>query len=621
MTRRLTLGALATTLTAALCLGGAVSAGAADKPAGDIMNDAPQDPAFVHAPAPNKSAKTGWRPDPVIFNTGDGSTNRQRQLRQSLPRRFDLRETRRVSPIRDQGPNGSCWAFAAMGALESYLRPNENPDFSEANMRNTHGFDWGPQDGGNRAMATAYLARGSGPIAEADDPYSPYRFNSPQGLTRAKDLVSALYIPDQRNGRDTANIKQAIMTYGAVSTVINGDESAMNWRTAAHYNSGWGYANHAVDIVGWIDDYSAANFSRRPAGDGAWIVRNSWGANWGDRGYYYVSYYDAHIGHENVVYTARPYDPNRQIYQYDPLGATQAIGNGGDGWFANVFTASNHQQSVNGVGFYAMSSDVSYDVYVVPNVSSARDLASGTKVASGRFDFAGYQTVNFSPVAVKPGSQFAAVVHVKSASYSYVVPIEEPERGFSSRARAGAGQSFVSSNGSSWDDLTRSRYNANVALKVMTTTNPSAPTPTPDPNPQPTPTPDPNPQPTPTPTPTPTPAPEPDPEPEVNQDVWMQVQVSPSESVRYGTTMAFDILVLDKATRSRPIANQFVYYTLTRSDGYRIQASGYTGQNGRLRFISPGSLQTVLGWYGVQVVAQEQGQTPAVVNFNYQVWY
>lgn len=55
--------------------------------------------------------------------------------------------------------------------------------------------------------------------------------------------------------------------------------------------------NHAVTIVGWDDNYSVDNFleGKQPPADGAWIVRNSWGENYGNAGYFYLSYYDQSI--------------------------------------------------------------------------------------------------------------------------------------------------------------------------------------------------------------------------------------------------------------------------------------------------------------------------------------
>ena len=155
------------------------------------IDQAPVNPEFNRQEAKEEAEKFGLNVDPLKIYTDYGSLNAEvpnRQKASFIPAYYDLRNEGRVTPMRDQGPNGSCWAFASYGSAESVLLPRENTDFSEKNLRNTHGYDWGPKDGGTFQVSAAYLSRWSGPIAERDEPYHPYDFYSPSCLRPVKEL-------------------------------------------------------------------------------------------------------------------------------------------------------------------------------------------------------------------------------------------------------------------------------------------------------------------------------------------------------------------------------------------------------------------------------------------------
>jgi len=116
------------------------------------------------------------------------SAGRSRQI--DLPVSYDLRTLNRLTPVRNQGSCGSCWAFATYGSLESFLMPAEPRDFSEEHLINNHGFDYEPCYGGTLDMATAYLARWGGPVNETDDPYV-----SGNGYPVAKHVQEVMGIP------------------------------------------------------------------------------------------------------------------------------------------------------------------------------------------------------------------------------------------------------------------------------------------------------------------------------------------------------------------------------------------------------------------------------------------
>ncbi len=459
-----------------------VVSGATSVSAQTAPQSAPLNPAFVkyqqRLSAANSQtgtsapASSGFVPPPINLTQLKGQSIRSALVGSaSLPASYDLRTLNKLTSVKDQGSCGDCWAFGAYASLESYLRPSETWDFSESHMNNNHGFDIPPCAGGNDFMATAYLARWSGPVNEGS--------NGPV----QKHVQNVYFIPDRASSTDNANIKSAIMTYGAVYTQTYIAPSYTppyyNPSTHAYYDPYTTAVDHGVAIVGWNDNYAAGNFIPSPPGNGAWIVKNSWGTGWGDNGYYYVSYYDANIGQYNAAFTARPTTNYNNIYQYDPLGATDSFGQGSRSeWGANVFTAQA-SESLAAVSFYTFSLNAPYDVYVYTDPTSGPISTSGpVGHVSGALALPGYHTISLtSGIPLRAGQKFSVVVKFTSTSsyedYNYPVPIESPIAGYSSQATAQAGQSYYHADdgswqSSTWTDMTSSSANTNICIKAFT---------------------------------------------------------------------------------------------------------------------------------------------------------
>ena len=384
----------------------------------------------------------------------------------AYPTSYDLRSLGRVPPVRDQGARGTCWSFASYGALESALLPGESRDFSEDNMVNGTGYvGVGYDTGGWYETALAYLARWGGPVDEASDPYqTPGILNLPA----VKHLQSALRYPPRRSALDNDAIKNAVMTVGGVGVSMRWGGAYYSPGTTAYYYNGNLASNHAVVIVGWNDTYSRSSFggaAGAPAGDGAFIVRNSWGTGFGEGGYFYVSYYDTRLAKSSSwAFPAPEVTTNyTDVYQYDPLGWTSSLGfSSTTAWFANGFTA-RADASVTAVAFYAATSGSSYEVRGGPSLSTLQPLSSGT------FSGAGYHTVTLaSPLSIAGNTQFYIAVRLSTPGYSYPVPLERPIQGWAEPV-ASPGQSFVSSTGATWSDLTTIYPNTNACLKAFTT--------------------------------------------------------------------------------------------------------------------------------------------------------
>ncbi|MFA5072902.1 MAG: lectin like domain-containing protein, partial [Nitrospirota bacterium] len=394
----------------------------------------------------------------------------------AYPASYDLRTTGKVTPVKDQGQCGSCWAFATMGSLESNLLLSETWDFSEQHLKNKHGFDAAHCDGGNALMSTAYLSRWSGPIIESDDPYNINVSTSSAGLTIQKHIQEVLFIADRINATDNNAIKQAVMDYGGVFTsmYMNSNPTYSYWKpsTNSYYYNGSNDSNHAVTIVGWDDNYSSSNFALSPGGNGAFIIKNSYGSAWGDGGYFYVSYYDIHIGTDNYLFNNAQSPTNfSRIYQYDPLGLINAYGckvNSTTAWFANIFTAVS-SEPVAAASFYTLAPNASYTIYVYTNASSGPRSGTLALSTSGTIASAGYHTIQLpNPVALANGQKFSIVVQLTTPGYNFPVPAESQKPGYSSQATANAGQSYISCEGTTWYDMAV-EVNANVNLKAFTT--------------------------------------------------------------------------------------------------------------------------------------------------------
>jgi len=413
----------------------------------------------------------GYIPGP--FNRSHLQGQKSASQGVSYPVSYDLRSQGKLTSVRDQGSCGSCWTFATYGSLESNMLPGTTWDFSENNLNTAHGFDWNPCDGGNADISMAYLARWSGPLTETQEPYNAAdttrkAVTSPNS-SRQGNVLQALTIPLRASSSDNDNIKAAVTNYGAVYTSFYWNSGYYKSATAAYYYSGSSSSNHAVAIVGWDDNYAASNFATAPPGNGAFIVRNSWGASWGQSGYFYVSYYDSKFGKsENAIFKNLDRSGAYQtIYQYDPFGN---VGNYGysstTGWFANVFTATA-SHDLGAVGFFTAQTNSSYEIYIYTNVTSGPRTGTLTASKTGTLSDAGYNYVTLSSaVPLTSGQKFSIVVKLTTPGYNYPVPVEYSYSGYSSNATASPGQSYMSSDGSSWSDATTAvNSTANVCVK------------------------------------------------------------------------------------------------------------------------------------------------------------
>jgi C1A family cysteine protease/Leucine-rich repeat (LRR) protein len=403
---------------------------------------------------------------------------------QTLPPRFDLREQGRLTPVGDQGQLGTCWDFASIGALESNLATSLDPkadEFSEQNLRNRHGFAKPGSEGGNASMALAYFARWSGPVPESFDPYtddpSKTKSPAPEPGTITVRLLDADFIPD----KNYSAIKRELMRNGAIYSSIDvgeaasaagepGMEAYYDEKTFAFYKPESLGANHSIAIVGWDDNFPKTKFKtvngKRPAKDGAFIVRNSWGADWGDKGYFYVSYEDAMIGTENASFVADAASRYNRIYQYDRHGQVEGIDVSGDEALYAVRFTAKADEDLQAVGLFINSENVECLVSTGPSRDKA---AAAEPLAKAKPRWPGYHTLSLGrSYPLSAGVDFWIVVRVRGENGTLSIPIEKKEEGYISKIALAENACFAALDGKTFQDV-GSSYKGNIPLKALST--------------------------------------------------------------------------------------------------------------------------------------------------------
>lgn len=415
----------------------------------------------------------------------------------ALPQHFDLREAGGVTPARNQQNEETCWAYAAIAAAESsaaYL-DGIHADLSENHMKyalsadggNAWGFDRSFDGGGNRDMAAAYFARRSGAVLEARDPATAAQTARPAQATDAVapsyTIGDILFLPVASGAQHLAGdsedidiIQRAILSFGGVFSDYRHDET----RFDARYSSYWlpqatsdnAQFAHAVILVGWDNDFPADHFLTPAPGNGAWIAKNSFGGDYGENGFFYISYYDACIGSGATVFTNIAKTPAPlHAYQYDPFGnnSTYSAASMTTAWAANVFDrgASTARETLRQVGLYTCQPDVTVTLQVGQgDQGGSPEGFSSTTAQTVTLEYAGYHTITLDTPIALDLRWFCVQAQYAAADGNALLPLEGREADCS-QADARAGESWTSWDGTSWTDVSTHYQNTNVCIKAF----------------------------------------------------------------------------------------------------------------------------------------------------------
>lgn len=371
------------------------------------------------------------------------ATNPKSKLKKAaqLPAHYGSME----KDVRDQNPFGTCWAFAGTGSFEYRVDKDtgEDNDYSEEHMiqRLSKNGDTGYQitsknTGGNEYMYSGYFTSGYGPVSDSLFPYNtekstlqiiPSILNT-KGSYRATD-VQFFKTTDDANGAlnsETVNtVKQAVYDNGSATCGITWDSSMIQDDKVSYYNNddnARNDSNHEVLIVGWDDDYSADHFEGVTK-NGAWLVRNSWGSNMGDSGYFWVSYQDKSLIPSCTIKNYEEVSDDDTIYNLDESGALypQVTYDGSSKvGFINSFSLKKREK-LKEVTFYEAETGVKYQLFYIPvKDDGSLDIDKKQAITEKKtLDFPGYHT-----------EQITEDINVKKAAIMVMIDSNEDGAGF-----------------------------------------------------------------------------------------------------------------------------------------------------------------------------------------------
>jgi hypothetical protein len=327
-------------------------------------------------------------------------------------------------------------------------------NISENNMKDCHHFDWGPCDGGNVFISTAYLSRFSGPVSEISDPYVDVDAACPNGLSPLAYVSDARFLPN-----DAAAIKQAVLNYGALYTTYYHDNAYYNASSRIYYcTDNSKYPNHAVTLVGWDDNKQITSTLK-----GAWIMKNSWGAGWGENGYFYIAYADATVLSENAYFPVKQdYKPSSKLYFYDDLGWTRDWGYNTETAYGLVKFIASDNNPLTKVGTYINTSNATIDISIYDTFNGTTLSTRLSSLTGKNCIYPGYYTFDLpSPVAMASGNDFYVEVKYYTPGNTEPLPVEENLTGYATTSIQ-TGKCWASPNGSTWErigsDVYRKRF-------------------------------------------------------------------------------------------------------------------------------------------------------------------
>ena len=247
---------------------------------------------------------------------------------------YDLRETGWAMSdiILDTTSQNGCWAAAAVASYLSSV--SVSPGEGEAEELVSE-------------LLAEYGSYGSGGTPEMAANFFASRIVSVGGLPLR--LVRAQWVD-----RETQALKRAVVSSGEVYTELYYDSRYYQQNSFSYYCGVEKAANHAVTLAGWDDSYPKERFASSPSADGAFLVRDSQGAAFGEGGYFWISYEDCSAFSNSVLFQAEEAEISSEPALAPEAGDIgRFYSQGSTLYFARLITAAEDME-LKRVGLYTL---------------------------------------------------------------------------------------------------------------------------------------------------------------------------------------------------------------------------------------------------------------------------
>jgi cathepsin L len=208
-----------------------------------------------------------------LDRVGPPAADEQGVQQVALVSSFDWRSLGKVTPVRDQGACGDCWAFGTIAMLESsyLIVEKKSYDLSEQNVLSCTGSN-DTCAGGTTYDAVNYITQ-HGITSEKEYPYTATD-SACQNIGASYRIADSGYVGSS-DMPSVQQIKDALKAKGPLAVAVYADDAFQAYTGGIFDERKTHEINHTVTIVGWWDI----------AGTTIWVIKNSWGKHWGLSGY------------------------------------------------------------------------------------------------------------------------------------------------------------------------------------------------------------------------------------------------------------------------------------------------------------------------------------------------